>query len=151
MAKLVTLLEVLSDEDIQWLLSTGVEQTIEPDTVVIRAGEYIEYIYIVMEGSLGVFLPNANKQINTVGPGEILGEMSYIEDTQTSATVISLETTVLLSISRESLDNRIVEDPDFGRRLFKGVSIAVSQRLRQAMMRVDYMLDMIEKAKIWHI
>ncbi|MEO5357701.1 MAG: cyclic nucleotide-binding domain-containing protein [Nitrospirae bacterium YQR-1] len=151
MAKLVTLLEVLSDEDIQWLLSTGVEETIGPDTVVIKAGEYIEYIYIVLEGSLGVFLAKGEKQINTVGPGEILGEMSYIEDTQTSATVISLETTVLLNISRESLDNRISEEPDFGRRLYKGVSIAVSQRLRQAMLRVDYMLDMIEKAKIWHI
>ncbi|MBF0566019.1 MAG: cyclic nucleotide-binding domain-containing protein [Nitrospirae bacterium] len=152
MAKLVTILEVLSDEDIQWLLSAGVEERIEPDTVVIKAGEYISSIYIVLEGTLGIYLSQSeDKLINTVGAGEILGEMSYLEDNPTSATVISQEPAVLLNISRDALDNRIGEDPDFGRRLYKGIGIAVSQRLRQTLARVDYMLEMMERAKTWQI
>lgn len=152
MAKLITILEVLSDEDIQWLLSTGVEDRIEPDTVVIKAGEYISSIYIVLEGTLGIYLSQSeDKMINTVGAGEILGEMSYLEDNPTSATVISQEPTVLLNISRDALDDRIGENPDFGRRLYKGIGISVSQRLRQTLSRVDYMLEMMERAKTWQM
>ncbi|KJU82590.1 cyclic nucleotide-binding protein [Candidatus Magnetobacterium bavaricum] len=150
MTKLTTLLEELSDDDIQWLLATGVEERVESGTVVISEGEYIGSIYMVLEGTLGVYISvTAPRLLNTVGAGEILGEMSYLEDKPTAATVIALENVVLLNISRESLDNKMYDEPDFGRRFYKGIGIFMSRRLRQVNTRMDYILEALEHAKKW--
>ncbi|MBF0344459.1 MAG: cyclic nucleotide-binding domain-containing protein [Nitrospirae bacterium] len=150
MTKLTTILEELSDEDIQWILSSGVEEHLEPGTIVIKEGEYIGSIYMVLEGTLGVYLTaTGTKLLNTVGPGEILGEMSYLEEKPTAATVVVLDNAVLLNITRESLDNKMYDEPDFGRRFYKGIGISISRRLRQINARMDYMLETLEQAKKW--
>ncbi|MBF0537772.1 MAG: cyclic nucleotide-binding domain-containing protein [Nitrospirae bacterium] len=152
MSKLKTLLEELSDDDIQWLLSSGLEEQIEPGTVVINEGEYIGSIYMVLEGTLGVYLSATDTRLlNTIGAGEILGEMSYLEDKPTSATVIAIDNVVLLNISRESLDNKMYDEPDFGRRFYKGIGISLSKRLRQLNARMDHILELLESAKKWPI
>ncbi|MBF0320663.1 MAG: cyclic nucleotide-binding domain-containing protein [Nitrospirae bacterium] len=148
MSTMVKILEILSDEDIQWLLSMGVEEHLEPETLIIKEGEFIEAVYIVLEGLLGVFISAGGyKQVALIGAGEIIGEMSYLENEPTSATVIALEPSVLLSISKEALDDRINTDPTFGNRLYRGIGTAISQRLRKAMARIEYMLAQIEQVK----
>ncbi|MCG6553179.1 MAG: cyclic nucleotide-binding domain-containing protein [Candidatus Magnetominusculus sp. LBB02] len=148
MSNMVKLLEMLSDEDIQWLLSMGMEEHLEPETMVIKDGEFTEAVYIVLEGSLGVFVAaNGYKQVATIGAGEILGEMSYLENVPTSAAVIAIEPSILLAISKDALDNRINSDPTFGNRLYRGIGTAISQRLRKAMARIEFMLSQMEIAK----
>ncbi|KJU82775.1 cyclic nucleotide-binding protein [Candidatus Magnetobacterium bavaricum] len=150
MTKLTTLLEELSDDDIQWLLASGVEERVEPGAVVINEGEYIGSIYMVLEGTLGIYISaSGTRLLNTVSAGEILGEMSYLEDKPTAATVIALENVVLLNISRDSLDNKMYDEPDFGRRFYKGIGISISRRLRQVNTRMDYILGTLEHAKKW--
>ncbi|MBF0488368.1 MAG: cyclic nucleotide-binding domain-containing protein [Nitrospirae bacterium] len=147
MSTMVKILEILSDEDIQWLLSMGMEEHLEPETLLIKEGEFTEAVYIVLEGLLGVYLSTSGyKQVATIGAGEIIGEMSYLENVPTSATVIAVEPSIVLSIAKEAIDDRINTDPTFGIRLYKGIGTAVSQRLRKAMSRIEYMIAKLEDA-----
>ncbi|MBF0517256.1 MAG: cyclic nucleotide-binding domain-containing protein [Nitrospirae bacterium] len=148
MSTMVKILEILSDDDIQWLLSTGMEEQFEPETVIIREGEFTEAVYIVLEGLLGVFVSASGfKQVASIGAGEIIGEMSYLENLPTSATVIAVEPSIVLSISKDAIDDRINNDPTFGNRLYRGIGTAISQRLRKAMSRIEFMLMQLEIAK----
>ncbi|MBF0457492.1 MAG: cyclic nucleotide-binding domain-containing protein [Nitrospirae bacterium] len=145
---MVKILEILSDDDIQWLLSMGMEEHLEPETMIIKEGEFTEAVYIVLEGLLGVFVSASGyKQVATIGAGEIIGEMSYLENEPTSAAVIAIEPSILLSISKDALDNRINSDPTFGNRLYRGIGTAISQRLRKAMSRIEFILAQLEIAK----
>jgi CRP-like cAMP-binding protein len=150
MPKVVKLLEVLADDDISWLLSNGVEQQFEPGSTIIREGEFIEFIYIVLEGLMGVFLSvSGDKQIATISTGEIVGEISYIDDQPTSASVIAVENTLLLAIARSAIDEKIAFDPLFGVRFYKAIGVSVSQRLRNTLRRMNFILEQIEQAKHW--
>ncbi|KWT83001.1 Crp/Fnr family transcriptional regulator [Candidatus Magnetominusculus xianensis] len=148
MSTMVKILEILSDEDIQWLLSMGMEEQLEPEAVLIREGEFTEAVYIVLEGLLGVFVSAGGyKQVAAIGAGEIIGEMSYLENEPTSATVIAVEPSIVLSISKDAIDDRISADPTFGNRLYRGIGVAISQRLRRTMGRIEFMLMQLEIAK----
>ncbi|MCI4624422.1 MAG: cyclic nucleotide-binding domain-containing protein [Candidatus Magnetoovum sp. WYHC-5] len=150
MSSLVNMLEVLSDEDIQWVLSVGVEKAVEQKEIIIQAGDYIENLYIVLEGQLAVYITSAgDARVSTICPGEVMGEMSYLEYKPTSAYVIAETDAVLLAIPRDMLDARVQEDPEFGKRLYRGIAISISNRLRMTLKRVDHMLKVLESAKAW--
>ncbi|MBF0554518.1 MAG: cyclic nucleotide-binding domain-containing protein [Nitrospirae bacterium] len=151
MSTMVKILEILSDEDIQWLLSMGMEEHLEPETLLIKEGEFTEAVYIVLEGLLGVYISASGyKQVAAIGAGEIIGEMSYLENVPTSATVIAIEPSIVLSISKDAIDDRIDTDPTFGNRLYRGIGTAVSQRLRKAMSRIEDMIAQLEQVIQFH-
>ncbi|KJU82622.1 cyclic nucleotide-binding protein [Candidatus Magnetobacterium bavaricum] len=150
MTNLTKILEVLKNADIQWLMSVGIEINVNTGETVIKEGSYIENIYIVLEGELGVYLSSSGgKKISTVGVGEIVGEMSYLEDKITTASVVAQENSVLIAIPRELLDVKVEEESAFGKRLYKGLAISLSQRLRSILEHMDYILKMLDKAKDW--
>jgi extracellular factor (EF) 3-hydroxypalmitic acid methyl ester biosynthesis protein len=70
--------------------------------------------------------------IRTLGPGEIVGEMSFIENVAAAATTVAVENSLLLVLSRAALDAKVGDDPAFGGRLLRAFARSLSRRLREA-------------------
>ena len=106
-----TLLSELSDSDLDWFFSAGKRERPAPQTVIVKEGGEGEFIYFVLEGLLGVYSASVGgREIARLGPGQIFGEMSFLEDRPASATVKTLEESHLLAIRRGDLEAKLAAD-----------------------------------------
>lgn len=129
-----TLLSELSDSDLDWFFSAGKRERPAPQTVIVKEGGEGNFIYFVLEGLLGVYTASlGDREIARLGPGQIFGEMSFLEDRPASATVKTIEESHLLAIRREDLEAKLGADSALGARLFKSLAITSARRLRETM------------------
>ena len=133
MHALISLISQLTDDDVQWIFRTADEQQIAADTVLIAEGGDVPAIYFVLEGLLGVFATESGgHRLALVGPGEIVGEMSFLEGQAPTESVKAIETTMLLVLSRVALAAKLEADLAFASRFYTGLAKSLSQRLRAA-------------------
>jgi CRP-like cAMP-binding protein/SAM-dependent methyltransferase len=126
------LLNELEEEDVDWIFRAGSERQVMANTAVVREDEPLAYIYIVLEGLFGVRVaPIPDAEICRLGPGEIIGEISFLENRLPSASVIALESSLLLEIPSEILAERLKAKPSFGAQFYRALAILNSRRVRE--------------------
>ena len=69
-------------------------------------------------------------QLAEIGVASIFGEMSFLEKSKISASVIADGHVVVLKIFGVGLDNLIAEDVEFGQRFYRSIAVTLSRRLR---------------------
>jgi len=89
MRKALCLLGVLEEADIDWLVRNGAKKHLEPGTILIREGEPVDSLFLLLEGSLAVTLSNG-AEVATLLSGEIAGEISFVDARPPLASVPAL-------------------------------------------------------------
>ena len=130
MRKVLHILGDFSDEDIAWLIDIGSKKTIQANELLITANVQLKAIYFVLSGRFNIELANG-KTIAKIKSGEILGEMSFIEEETPYANVIATDASGVISIAHELLLERFKECPPFEGRFYKAMSLFLSTRLRR--------------------
>ncbi len=135
MRRVLYMLGQLSDENIDWMIAKGKREHVTAGTVLIEEGKPSELVYIVLDGALGVFVESggADQQIAERSVGEILGEMSFIDDRLPTATVKAVEESTLFTIPKAVLSQKLEDDRDFAARFYRGIAVSLSYRLRESM------------------
>lgn len=135
MRRALYVLGQLSDENIEWLITKGERKQAPAGTVLIEEGKASGDVYIVLDGTLGVYIDSGGKstQIAQRGVGDILGEMSFIEDRPPTATVKAAADSTLFTLSKTALAAQLDTDRDFAARFYRGIAISLSYRLRESM------------------
>lgn len=124
----------LEEGDVEWLLSNGSEQQVISNYLLTVAGKVPSSLFIVLEGLVGVRVDAlGTDHLRTLGPGQLVGEMSFLENKPASATVAAIENSLLLAISRSTLESKIASDPEFASRLYRALARMLSERLRGTM------------------
>jgi len=127
----LTLLNEFDQDHVEWIFNTGLPQMFAPGAPIIREGVEPDALYIIMEGLVGIFVASMGDMcIARLGPGELLGDISFLENIPASASVIALEKTNVMIIPRKDLESKLTHDPGFSARLFKALAIISSRRLR---------------------
>lgn len=135
MRRALYLLGQLSDQNIEWLIGHGQHNHVSPGTLLIEEGGPTDVLYLVLDGTLGIYLTIDGREtlIAQRGVGDILGEMSFIEDRPATATVKAVSESLLFSIPKTVLAARLEQDRDFAARFYRGIAISLSYRLRESM------------------
>ncbi|MCP4690196.1 MAG: cyclic nucleotide-binding domain-containing protein [Desulfobacterales bacterium] len=141
------LLIELNENDINWIFSEGREQQVIANTHIVDENQPLDSIFIVLEGLLGLRIASVGEApMDALGPGEIIGEMSFLENQPAAATVYAMENSLLMALPRTKLDAKIKEDPGFAARLYRSFAIIISRRLRK---NVDALTRMLhDKSKM---
>ena len=126
-------LDILHESDVEWLVANSKEHALPPATVLIRQAEPVEHLYLIVNGAFDVtvFSPDP-RSVATLFPGELAGEMSFVDMHPPSATVTAKTRSRVLAIAKTALLEKVKIDPGFGARFYKGVSILLAGRLRAA-------------------
>ena len=131
MSAVLALLEHLSESDVTWLFGNCRERELDPEDVLIQEGLHPDALYIVLTGLLGVRVAALGEEpIDVSGPGDLLGEISFIDDMPATATVFASEPTHVLVLPRVVLRAHLDEDPAFAARLFQAFARLISARHR---------------------
>src|ERR1051326_2873365 len=132
MQEALRLLSELTEDDIAWIQEQGQEQQVIANTLLIREGEQPEALFFVLEGLVGIDIAGVNSErIATRGPGELLGEVSFLDGRPASATVKAIENSLLLALSRPMLEGKLTMDTAFAARFYRACGLMLSQRLRE--------------------
>lgn len=127
-------LRILQPPDLEWISQTGTYQEVFVGTVLIQEGQPTDSIYFILEGTVAILISQHNsesdQEIARCGKGEIIGEMSFIDDRFPSATVKTVEPCQILALSKRNLQIQMERDPDFAARLYQEFAAILSSRLR---------------------
>jgi CRP/FNR family transcriptional regulator, cyclic AMP receptor protein len=142
MQKVLFLFGELNDDDIDWILSNGTIETITPGTILIEKNQSIDKFYILLDGAVSVSLELENtnsKEIAILSSGEIFGEISFMDALPPSANVVAVQESLVLSITRQKLSQRLQQDSGFAARFYKAIAIFLSSRLRSTVRHLGYL------------
>jgi SulP family sulfate permease len=115
------------------------ERTLEGGEPLFARGDAGDEMYMVRKGRVSIRLPLAggkHHHLATVGPGEMFGEMSFLDRDQRSADAVAVTRTELYVISRARLDALEATDAALSSELFERVAREIAQRLRIANMEL---------------
>jgi CRP-like cAMP-binding protein/SAM-dependent methyltransferase len=114
----LAVLSRLSGQDIDWILDFGTETELAPEAILLSEGSRPDAISLIVRGIMQVFLGSDSKNpIAILGPGQLVGEMSFLEDRPASASVAAVEPTTIISLPTLLLQSKLDNDPQFAARL----------------------------------
>ena len=137
MRKALFFLGTLSDTDINWMATKGDRVEVPSGRRLIREGEPISELFIVLDGSFSVTAGSADRELARLHGGEILGEISFVDSRPPSATVTAAEDSVVLAVSRSLLQSRLGDDSSFASRFYRALSVFLADRLRTTTTQVS--------------
>ncbi|MGB3509293.1 MAG: cyclic nucleotide-binding domain-containing protein [Microcoleaceae cyanobacterium] len=144
MSTVLAILGELSDRDIDWMIANGTKEKITTDTILINEGQPIDALYIVIDGTLKAYVAAlGDKEIGMVSCGEVLGEMSFVDGRLPSATVKAIEDSLVLSISKHKLNEKLEKDVLFSLRFYRAITKFLSTRLRGTVTRLSDRQDIL--------
>lgn len=135
MLKNVSLFSYLDDDEIRMLSDISTERTYPKNRIVIFEGDTATSLYVICSGKANaVSISPEGRQIilNTFGPGDYFGEMSFIDGEPRCATVEAREISRMLIIPRDRFSHAFFSNPDISFRLMKGLV----RKLRRATLQI---------------
>jgi CRP/FNR family cyclic AMP-dependent transcriptional regulator len=128
MRKALYVMGILDDEDVEWIASRGRNLGVRKDEILIREGEPVDALFILLDGSLNVSAGGA--KVATLHSGEIVGEISFVDSLPPSATVTAAQFSHVLAIPRAMLNAKLDTDAWFASRFFRALAVFLADRLR---------------------
>lgn len=134
MRKALYFLGILNDSDIDWLVAAGSRREIGVGSRLIEEGRQIDSVFLVIDGAFAVrTAARGDLEIARLMSGEVMGEMSFVDQALPSATVEALEASFVLDIPRRRLNAKLADDSGFAARFYRALSMFLAERLRITM------------------
>jgi SulP family sulfate permease len=126
-------------------LSTYVERRSLPEgTLLIHQGDPPDDIFVLESGQLRVELltPDGTRmRLRTVRPGVVVGEVALYLGVPRTADVVAETQSVVLRLSRASIDQMEADDPELAAALHRWLARTLAERLTDTMRAFDALLD----------
>ncbi len=160
------LVKELSNQDIDWILAAGIRVEIEPGTVLIQQGQPVDALYILLDGALTVSLIQSDtnplgrafaaleggrlpgREIARLSSGEMVGEIPFVETYLPSTTVCAISKSLILTISRTQLIEKLQQDLDFAAHLYRASAVLLANRLEQMMSQLGRSTVILSKPQL---
>lgn len=124
----VPLLARLSSDDRKALAAVGRLRSFSPGDVIVREGTPGDSMHVVVEGEVRIILSGADGNevtVATMGPGEIIGEMSLLDGLPRSATMVATQKTRTFLVTRHSFVEWLAERPQAALALLATLALRV--------------------------
>jgi hypothetical protein len=127
------LLQDLTLADLREILALGRTREVPRGGTVIEAGSRGQALYILLEGLVKVVKGKDETEeiLGVLVPGEHFGEMSILDDSPTSASVVAAEPSVLFCLDRKAIEGILTGKEHLALKLYKAFVQTLSQRLRK--------------------
>ncbi|MBI3159135.1 MAG: cyclic nucleotide-binding domain-containing protein [Chloroflexi bacterium] len=132
----------LPDEVIHLLMERVKTHTVQPGEAIIQRGQQDDSVFMIQSGWVKVVIPEEGEEgemvLNHVGPGEMVGELSLVDQRPRSASVIALSELSVLELTRRDFLEIMEQYPMMGLHML----ITTSKRMR-------FVLTYLEQAVTW--
>lgn len=118
--------------------SLGNVKRIAEGAFLIRAGEIDSSLFAIEDGHLDIIGLDDGKQtvLATVGPGDVIGEVSFIDDSPRAVSVRAGEETAVRVWDKKTLSESLAFDPQLLAKFAVAMAELLVERLRDMSRRV---------------
>ena len=136
--KVLVLFAELNDQDVNTLARLGSLRRISPGDVLLHQGQEVPSMFLILAGEAEIFVEinGINKRVGSSRRGELLGELTLLDNTAqgATATVQSSGGMELLELNKTDLNRVLQGDPTLAGRFFRSLSCMLSQRSRDQLL-----------------
>jgi len=124
----------LTEEDEPLLLEKAERVSYQKGDVLLPEGSHRQAIFLLRRGEVRIERGYLGRGIEfaRLGAGEVFGEMSFLEMTGASASVVANEEVDVDVIEGQQMAALLASVPGFATRFYLSVAVGLSQRLREA-------------------
>lgn len=112
------------DSVLAGLAAAADEVSFEPGDVLISAGAFEDWLFVVISGGVEVQRPDRTVRL---GPGSVVGELAVLDPEQRTATVTALEPTLTFRLDKPAFDAALRDRPEIAH----GVITELVRRVRE--------------------
>ncbi|NJR54594.1 MAG: cyclic nucleotide-binding domain-containing protein [Acaryochloris sp. CRU_2_0] len=121
-----------NEAELSSLLALGQEQRLAPGEVICRENEPEDHFYILLAGQVAVSLEQFNLSLDTLTAGHFFGEIALLLETPRTATVKTVEPSILFVSDRRGFQTLYHQYPD--------LAVQIDQKVQER-------LDALKKLK----
>ena len=118
-------------DQVKRILRICKQQKFPANTIICRADDESLHMYILIKGMLKVTLPDG-RELSEISPVEIVGEMGIFTGEKRSATVMTVEDSVVLTIFSVELLNLFRCESELGIQILMNIIQDLSHKLRKS-------------------
>jgi len=140
----VAMFKEFTAQEIDELLRITNRVRFKPEQVICRAGEDGDCMYIIREGIIKVMARNergADFILARLSEGEVVGEMSLVDDAPRSATLVAETDAVLYEIYRADFSDLKDEMNPSAYKLLREIAKSSCHRLREVNVQIHHYMD----------
>ena len=141
MAHWFNLLKYLDEKQVNFFFQIGKEETLDANSILIKKDSNIDSIYFIIKGLLHVYTSSTLVPDKILGPGEIVGEISFLDEGESTAAIVAKEDVLLLKFPKSLLKEKLVQDPAFAANFYKSLALIVANRLRITLEELTFAKD----------
>lgn len=132
------LFRYLTDEERSRVESLADMRRIRQGELLIRAGDTDSTLYAIEDGHLDIVAKREGKDVvvATVGPGDVLGEVSFIDDSPRTVSVRAGEDAIIRAWDKKTLSEALAFEPQLMAKFAVAMCELLVERLRDTARRV---------------
>ncbi len=144
----VSYFQNFTDIELRQLIEIGHRKRLYPSQFLFHEGDSGDAFYIVLSGSVEVFVEKINKHLTTLPAGKFFGELSLMLGIPRTASVRALEETILFTIHHNAFENILREHPELAEEIVQELCKHQEELVqRQQQLRTMGLLDATEDDK----
>jgi CRP-like cAMP-binding protein len=148
----MNLFDALPAEDFKRLLSIARRENVEAGSALMREGGEADTLHVILDGKVKVFKTGESgepMELATLGAGSVFGEMGVFDGLPASATIMAVEDSIVLQISRPLLYHFLQTNPDIAFTLMHTLIYILSNRLRRSNVHATSSAGAQSLASVW--
>ena len=121
----------LDDDERQILSGAGTRRSVAPDGVLITMGTVNRALIVVISGEVAVERTDVEPAVELarLGAGAVIGEMSFVDGSNTSATVRTTETSEVFELPFDQLQVILEKHPRLAAKVWHNFSVELKRRV----------------------
>lgn len=115
----------MREDTIAQLKKIATPKLFKPDDYVCYEGQPGSEMYIILKGSVGIFLTSpigTLNQVATIKEGGFFGEMAIFDNLPRSASCIALEDAICVAVNQDNLQEFLAACPDIAKQMLENLS-----------------------------
>lgn len=146
-------LKYLTTEDYNLLLEKAQIATYRQHEVILKEGRPSQAIYLIRKGIVRIERSASGRDVAIafLEPGEVFGEISFLEEVPTSAAVIAQDLVEVCMLDYQNLYSLLTSVPGLSNRFYQSLAYNLSGRLRQTSSLVGHLMRRVRTAPQYDI
>jgi CRP/FNR family transcriptional regulator, cyclic AMP receptor protein len=116
--------------------------------VLVREGDTDDHLYVIASGVLGIIKAAGTENemtINTVKPGDVVGELSFLDGATRYASLVAMSSSRVLGLSRGDLEGLLDKNPQLVYRVMRAIVRVVHDIQRRLSMQTVELTNYLYK------
>ena len=138
----------LNDEERRVLARAMTLRDLRHGEVLVREGSADDHLYVVVSGVLGVVKGAGLEEevtLNAIRPGDVVGELSFLDGATRYASLVALSDTRVLGLSRDDLEGLLENRPRVVYHVMRAIVRVVHEIQRRMSMQTAELTNYLYK------